>query len=176
MLKQVQIHVFDAFRQQESLQVPNVDNMEEPPNEETQRFYKLLLDENTPLYEGTSESKLSMCVRLLAYKANWNIPNQCLEFISKMFLDATSTKIGLPKSYYDAKRLVSKLGLQTKRIDCCVDGCMLFYDNEYGKNDGGLLECKFCHKSRYRHHNTGASNKKPVAVKAMFYLPIIPRL
>jgi len=53
---------------------------------------------------------------------------------------------------------------------------MLFYDNEYGKNDGALLECKFCHKSRYHHHNTGACNKKPVAVKAMFYLPIIPRL
>jgi len=46
-----------------------------------------------------------------------------------MFLDATPTKIGLPK-----------------RIDCCVDGCMLFYDNEYGKNDGELLECNKKHK------------------------------
>ncbi|XP_068486422.1 uncharacterized protein [Phaseolus vulgaris] len=168
--------VYDAFRQQESFRVPNVDNMEEPPNEETQRFYDLLLDANAPLYKGSSDSKLSMCVRLLACKSNWNIPDQCLEFISKMLLDATPTKIGLPKSYYDAKRLVSKLGLQTKRIDCCVDGCMLFYDNEYGKNDGALLRCKFCHKSRYHHQNTRPSNKKPVPVKAMFYLPIIPRL
>jgi len=37
-----------------------------------------------------------------------------------------TTKIGLPKSYYNVKRLVSKLGLQAKRIDWFVDGCMLF--------------------------------------------------
>ena len=49
-------------------------------------------------------------------------------------------------------------------------------DNEYGKNDGALLECKFGHKSRYRHQNTEASNKKLVPIKTMFYLPIIPRL
>ncbi|XP_029128330.1 uncharacterized protein LOC114916203 [Cajanus cajan] len=93
-----------------------------------------------------------------------------------MLLDATPIKRGLPKNYYDAKKLVSKLGLETKRIDYCVDGCMLFYDNEYGKNDGELIECRFCHKPRYRNHNTGTTNKKPVPVKAMFYLPIIPRL
>jgi len=45
---------------------------------------------------------------------------------------------------YDATNLVSKLGLNSKRIDCCMDGCMLFYDNEYGKNNDALLECKFC--------------------------------
>jgi len=50
----------------------------------------------------------------------------------------------LPKNYYDAKRLVSKLGLTARRIDCCIQGCMLFYDNEYGKNDGALIHCKFC--------------------------------
>jgi len=39
-----------------------------------------------------------------------------------------------------------------------------------------LLECKFCHKPRYQQQNTGASIKKQVPVKAMFYLPIIQRL
>jgi len=59
----------------------------------------------------------------------------------------------LPKNYFDAKRLVSKLGLEVKRIDCCVKGCMLFYDNEYGKNDEGLIQRKFCHKPRYHPKN-----------------------
>jgi len=65
-----------------------------------------LLNANTPLCEGASKSKLSMCVRLLACKSNWNISDQCLEFISKMLLDTTPSKIGLPKSYYSAKRPV----------------------------------------------------------------------
>ena len=80
-------------------------------------------------------------------------------------------KDGLPKKIYDAKRLVSKLGLEAKRIDCCVNGRMLYYNN-----DGALIECKFCNKLRYRAKTIGTSNRKPVPIKAMFYLPIIPRL
>jgi len=168
--------VYDALTQQESFHAADSNNMEEAPNEETQRFYNLLLDANTLLYKGASDSKLSMCVRLLACKSNWNVPEQCLDFISKMFLDVTPIKTNFPKSYYEAKRLMSKLGLETKRIDCCVNGCMLFYDNEYGKNDEALLECSFYHKPRYRDHNKRASYQKPIPIKAMFYLPIIPRL
>jgi len=51
------------------------------------RFHDLLLDANTLLYEGASKSKLSMYVKLLACKSNWNVPDLCLNFISKMFLD-----------------------------------------------------------------------------------------
>ena len=86
------------------------------------RFYNLLVEANEPLYEGASDSKLSIFMRLLACKSNWNVSNQCLEFISKMLLDVTFIKDRLPKKIYDAKRLVSKLGLETKRIDCCVNG------------------------------------------------------
>jgi len=53
---------------------------------------------------------------------------------------------------------------------------MLFYDREYNKNDGALHGCKFYHKSKYRHHNMGATNKKQIPIKAIFYLPKIPML
>ncbi|GAU49929.1 hypothetical protein TSUD_408300 [Trifolium subterraneum] len=108
------------------------------PNEKALEFYSMMEEVNKPLFEGSSDSKLSMCVRLLASKSNWNVPEDCLEFFSKVMLDATPVKDNLPKSYYDAKRLVSKLGLEVKKIDCCVQGCMLFYDNEFGTNDGAL--------------------------------------
>jgi len=48
---------------------------------------------------------------------------------------------------------------------------MLFYDNEYGKNDGVLICCKFCDMPRYHDQNIGANTKKLVPVKTMFYLP-----
>ena len=88
-----------------------------------------------------------------------------------MLLDVTPIKDGLPKKFVDAKRLVSKLGLEAKRIDCCVDGCMLYYEN-----DVALTKCKFCNKPRYRAKTVGTSNRKPIPIKEMFYLPIIPRL
>jgi hypothetical protein len=147
------------------------------PNEKALKFYSMMKEVNEPLFEGSSDSKLSMCVRLLAARSNWNVPEDCLEFFSKMMLDATPVKDNLPTSYNDAKKLVSKLGLQVKKIDCCVKGCMLFYDNEFGTNDGALEECKFCNSPRYQVRNNEVHRmQKPVSVKSMFYLPIIPRL
>ncbi|GAU25221.1 hypothetical protein TSUD_17330 [Trifolium subterraneum] len=147
------------------------------PNDKALKFYAMIEEVNKPLFEGASDSKLSMCVRLLAAKSNWNVPEDCLEFFSKMMLDATPVKGNLPTSYYHAKRLVSKLGLQVKKIDCCVQGCMLFYDNEFGTNDGALQECKFCNAPRYQVRNSDVHRKqKRVSVKSMLYMPIIPRL
>jgi len=67
--------------------------------------------------------------------------------------------MSLPKSYYDAKQLVSKMGLKAKKIDCCVWGCMHFYDNDSGKKDATLLECKFGHKPRYCPIHQGSRRK-----------------
>ena len=53
---------------------------------------------------------------------------------------------------------------------------MLFYDNQYGKNDGGLLQCRLCNKPWYHAPKAGRNKAKPIPIKAMFYLPIIPRL
>lgn len=120
---------------------------------------------------------ISVCVRLLAAKSNWNVPDQCLQFFVKMMLDVTSMKENMPTSYYDVRRMVSKLELEVKKIDCCVGGCMLFYDNEFGTNDGELEECKFCKSLGYLVLNKGVDRKqKRVAVESMFYLPIILRL
>lgn len=147
------------------------DEEEQPPNEKAQRFYRLLSESNTPLYEGSSHSKLSMCVWLLSHKSNYLNPDDGMDDITKMLKAVTPFKDNLPMNYHAAKRLVMKLGLSVKKIDCCRNGCMLFYDNEFGINDGALEECKFCQSPRY-----GISKQKRVAVKSMFYLPIIPRL
>jgi hypothetical protein len=65
----------------------------------------------------------------------------------------------MPQNYYQAKQLVSKLGLGVKRIDCCVNGCMLFYSNEFGVSDDNLVECKFCQEPRYRQTKNSRSSK-----------------
>ncbi|XP_050916638.1 uncharacterized protein LOC127131768 [Lathyrus oleraceus] len=46
------------------------------PNEKAQRFYQLLNEMHMSLFEGSSDTKLSMCVRLLASKSNWNVPGE----------------------------------------------------------------------------------------------------
>ena len=49
--------VCDALRQPQTFEAPNSNNMEEPPNKDTQRFYNLLVEANEPLYEGVIDSK-----------------------------------------------------------------------------------------------------------------------
>ncbi|XP_058758797.1 uncharacterized protein LOC131632049 [Vicia villosa] len=77
----------------------------------------------------------------------------------------------LPENYYQATQLMSKLGLKVEKIDCCKNGCMLYY-----KDDSKLLECKFCNAPRYIPRKTGMGKYKDIPVKRMFYFPIIPRL
>ncbi|GAU43465.1 hypothetical protein TSUD_141030 [Trifolium subterraneum] len=102
---------------------------EEPPNAEAQRFYNLLKDYNESLL----------------------IEELAMDQIAKLVLDTTpiSARGYLPQSFYEAKQLVAKLGLGVKRIDCCINGCMLFYNNEFGVSDGDLVECKLCQEPRY---------------------------
>ena len=118
-------------------------HLEESPHEFTQRFYNLLAKANEPVFKEVKESKLLVCIRLLSFKSNWNILNQALDNIAKLILDLTPPNNSLHNNYYEVKRLVSKLGLESKKIDCCMNDCMLFCDNDNGKNDASLLRCKF---------------------------------
>ncbi|KAI5434929.1 hypothetical protein KIW84_021668 [Lathyrus oleraceus] len=43
-----------------------------------------------------------------------------------MMLEVTPKKDNLPRSFYDEKRLVSKLGLEVRKTGYCISGCMLF--------------------------------------------------
>jgi hypothetical protein len=138
---------------------------EEPPNNDDQDFYDLLTTANRP------ESKLSMSVKLMACKTNWNIPQKCLDFIASMLIDVCPSKDLLPKFFYQAEKLVSMLGLKYEKIDCCPNGCMLFY-----KDNSADRECRFCHEPRYLPRKTGIGNYKDIPAKRMFYMPITPRL
>ncbi|XP_012568913.1 uncharacterized protein [Cicer arietinum] len=144
---------------------------EEPPNEDAQDFYDLLTAANKPLSEEASDSKLSICVKLLACKSNWNVPQKCLDFFASMLVDVSPLKDSLPKKIYQAKKLVTMLGLKSEKIDCCVKGCMLYY-----KENSADIECRFCHEPQYVPRKPGIGNHKDIPVKRMFYMPITPRL
>ncbi|XP_045831211.1 uncharacterized protein LOC123922548 [Trifolium pratense] len=143
-------------------------HVEEPPNREAQQFYDLLHSAQRPLWEGcVSHSELSMAVRLLSIKAEGNISQQSFNNILQ------AMKEGMPKDnlvvpdFYRAKKLVSKLGMGCEKIDCCINGCMLYY-----KDDLMEKECHFCQAPRYKVGKGG----KEIPFNKMHYLPLTPRL
>jgi hypothetical protein len=56
---------------------------------------------------------------MLAARANWHIPQRCVDFFAEKFADLSPSKDNLPKNYYEATRLAYKLGLMYKMIDYC---------------------------------------------------------
>ena len=66
------------------------------------------------------------------------------------------------------KKLVAKLGLASKKIDCCMNRCMLYTDD--------TKECKFCGVEKYKPSKPSDGLKTFAPVKRMHYLPLILRL
>jgi hypothetical protein len=167
--------VTDAFRSvinSSANRITDTEDVEEEiPNPSCQRFFDLLKAANEPIYEGCSQSKLSILVRMLAARANWHIPQRCVDFFAEIFANLSPSNDNLPKNYYEATRLAYKLGLEYHTIDCCKKGCMLYY-----KEDAELKECKFCGMLRFKPKRDGIGKYKDVPESQMFYFPIIPRL
>ncbi|XP_004513291.1 uncharacterized protein [Cicer arietinum] len=169
--------VFDAFRPYRDVIDVNT-NMgndtfaeDELPNEDAKRFYDKLISTNKPIYEGATQSMLSICVQLLPIRPNWHVPQKGIDVVTKMLKSVCPLETCLPDNYYQATQLVSKLGLKVEKIDCCKKGCMLYY-----KDDNKLSECKICHSPRFIPRRTGMGKYKDVPAKRIFYFPIIPRL
>lgn len=56
----------------------------------------------------------------------------------KMMLDVNLMTDNLPTNYYDDIMMVSRLRLEYRKIDCCSNEYMVFYNNEFSINDGSL--------------------------------------
>ncbi|XP_075109203.1 uncharacterized protein LOC142180992 [Nicotiana tabacum] len=143
------------------------ESVEKPPNEEAKYFYKQLEDASRPLREGSMHSQLSVAIRLLGIKLYSNISQAGMDSFIGLISELVDPTFNISEDLYKAKRLVSKVGLSSMRIDCCEDSCMSHY-----KGDTDLESCKFFEKPRFKRVSSG----KNVAVNSMHYLPLIPRL
>ena len=144
--------------------------LEEAPNAEAQKFYYMLDADQRPLYPGCEEhTEFSTVVRLLTIKSEGNISQRSFNETVALMKETHPSGNLIPKDFYSARKLISKLGLNAERIDCCVNGCMLFRDNE-------TLHCSFCGEARYLVKTNGRGRTKQIPVKRLIYLPLIPRL
>lgn len=162
--------VYDAVGPE--YQVDYDEEMEESPNIDDQEFYDLLHAAQKPLWPGCkNHTELSVAVRLLTIKSEGNISQRSFNQIVALMKETHPPNNLIPKDYYRTKKIVSKLGLTAKKIDCCVKGCMLFYNDESKQ----LRECKFCGRPRYKTQKVGKRYKE-IPMKRMHYIPLIPRL
>lgn len=112
-------------------------------------------------------SKLAFVLMFLNISGNHNVPNvfvsEMLAFLHKSVLPQGNL---VPKNMYEAKRLISSLGLNYDTIHACPDGHVLFR-----KEHSNKATCPVCGKHRYLDHG---KSKQPA--KVLRHFPIIPRL
>jgi len=148
--------------------------IEEVPNKEAQHFYDILVAAQRPLWPGCdAHTELSITLQMMCLKSDYNMSQGCFDRMAKLIKSSNPLENCVPNNFYEAKKLVSKLGLTSMKIDCCINGCMIYYTN-----DAELTECKFCGHPRFKQIRMGVekAKKNNVPYKRMHYLPLIPRL
>ena len=119
------------------------------------------------LFRGCKTNRLKFIIIILTICSVYNIPYSFLDELLR-FLAADVLPRGnwLPKTSYECRTLLMKMGLKHNDIDCCPDGHMLFW-----KKNKNLEFCTHpgCGKRRYM-----PGTKIPVKVAR--YFSIIKRL
>jgi len=95
-----------------------------------------------------------------------------LELLADAFENAK-----IPHSFYEAKKIINKLGLHYTKIDACPNDCMLYLGEDANRDF-----CKKCKTSRWKAKNKGTSDngtsnkRKRIPTKVLRYFPFKPRL
>ena len=124
-----------------------------------------------PLWERCVHSQLSLAVTMMSNKSDMNQSQSSFYQWASLISETSPQPETILKDFYQAKRLVSKLGLHEVKIDCCLNGCML-----YDKDNTILTHCKFCGERRFKSKRGGRVTYKEVPHKRLHYMPLIPRL
>ncbi|KAL6624425.1 hypothetical protein ACP70R_031746 [Stipagrostis hirtigluma subsp. patula] len=156
------------------------ENMESSsvPDEETSKFYRVLDDADQELYPGCHTfSTLSFIVQMMNIKCLYDLSGNAMDALFSLFWKALPTSNKAPKSFNDAKKVMSDLGLDYKRIDACLNDCILYRDKF-----ANCESCPVCGLSRWKDEGKNNASKsrrrrvKKVAQKVLRYFPLIPRL
>ncbi|WVZ02274.1 hypothetical protein V8G54_023080 [Vigna mungo] len=164
---------FEHYRQRQegtnigSSQPVGVNNvLNERPRENHNEFNEFLNDGNQILYDGTKYTKLEFVVKLYHIKVLCRLSDKAMTMILDLLRDAFS-EAKLPLSFYEAKKIINKLGLNYTKIDACPNDCMLYLRDD----EKDLETCKHCGTSRWN-----PKKKKKQPAKVLRYFPLKPRL
>ncbi|XP_027912664.1 uncharacterized protein LOC114172283 [Vigna unguiculata] len=146
-------------------------------NDDLGDFFQLMQEGQESLYEGCDKySKLSFLIKLYHIKCMCRITNKGMSMILELLANAFG-HAKIPSSFYEAKKIINKLGLHYTKIDACPNDCMLYFGE-----DANMDFCKKCKTSRWKAKkkgtsDSGTSNKrKKIPAKVLRYFPLKPRL
>lgn len=110
-------------------------------------YYYLTRDGEQPLYEGcTKYSRFSFLAKLYYIKCLCGISDKAMTMILELLRDAFE-HVKILGSFYEAKKMITKLDLNYEKIPACLNNYMLYWGN---REDEERETCRICHTSKWK--------------------------
>ena len=122
--------------------------------------------------DGSKFTKLSFLVRIFNLKARYGVSDKgFLDILEFMGEDFPEYRDNIPKTAYEAKKVLRLLGMGYEKIHVCPQDCIL-YRNDFAD----CTSCPKCKRSRWKtRSNYVKMFKEGVPAKVLWYIPPIPR-
>nr|GMD78557.1 uncharacterized protein LOC109168299 [Ipomoea batatas] len=93
----------------------NVDEIEESPNPEAQKFYDMLKAADQELWPGSKKhSQLSVVARLMSLKSENHISEKCFNQFTELMKEVAPEDNLVPENFYETKKLLRGMGKKYK--------------------------------------------------------------
>ena len=127
---------------------------------------ELIRESKTPLYDGSPMNRLGTILVLLNLCSVYGVSNNFIDELFGLLKNELLPKVNtLPKTRYEATKIMKKLGLAYDAIHACEAGCVLFRKELVDET-----HCPKCNLSRY------VDGSSTIPRKVLRHFPIIPRL
>ena len=142
--------------------VPDTDaNVLDGDGEYNEANLEHMIRESTEsVYKGSSQNRLQCAIVLFSLCTLYSVPHTFLDALLTWIAgDLLPTSNKFPRTAYEVKSLLMKLGLKHEHVHCCPDGHVL-----YEGVNADLQECPTCQQVRY----IPGSNRVPQRVARYF--------
>jgi hypothetical protein len=146
---------------------------EEEPEATAKAFYDMFAAAQKPLHGHTKVSQLDAIGRIMALKSQYSLSRDAFDGMLTVIGSLLPEGHILPKSMYEARKLLRALKMPYDQIHACPKGCVLFR-KEYAESK----YCPKCKSSRFMEVDSGDGHKRQldIPVTILRHLPFIPRI
>jgi len=131
------------------------ERMGEEPEASTKAYYDMLDATQQPLHGHTKVSQLDAIGRLMAMKSQFTLSRDAFDVMLQVICSMLPEGHILPKSMYEAQKLLRALKMPYEQIHACPKGCILFR-----KEHDEAKYCPKCESSRFVGVDSGDGQKR----------------
>jgi hypothetical protein len=146
---------------------------DDEPEPTAKALYDMLDATQKPLHGQTKVSQLDAIGRVMAFKSQYSMSRDTFDGLLTVIGSLLLEDHVLPKSVYEAQKLLRALKMTYEQIHACPKGCVLFR-KEYAK----AKYCPKCKSSRFMEVDSSDGQKRQldIPLTILRHLPFIPRI